>query len=285
MIGKLDIKNTKRYFLCVISCMLIFLFYECSAQFLYTQNIDLTRLFRMTIVALLFLLISLRIIQLSMIYSERSKADLQTKLNALQSRIEPHFLFNSLNTIAELTHINPNQAESAIHSLSSILRSNLKDDDAFHSVEEEVELCQKYTELESFRIGDRLQANVKVDPKAKDAIIPKLIIQPLIENAVRHGISPFKNGGVIELTIRETNKRIICSIINKIHNSETIPEEHHKQLQGHGIAINNLRERLFVIYDHRYHIKASQSKNRYFVELTIPSLPPTNIALKKSKNN
>jgi len=279
LIGKLTLKENYRYGLCVTVCLVIFILYECCAQYIFRQEFDAIRLMRLTAISLMFLLVSLRIIQLSMIYSSRSKADLQTQLNALQAQIEPHFLFNSLNTIAELTHIDPNQAESAIQSLSSILRSNLKNDDAFHSVEEEVALCEKYSELEKWRIGERLNILFKIDPKAKSGIIPKLIIQPLVENAVRHGISPFKEGGNIEIAIRQHQKKLICSITNTIACKETIPQEHHKQLQGHGIALNNVRERLFVIYDNQYHIKASQSDKRYFVELTLPSTPPKEIAL------
>lgn len=139
-VGKLKLKDHWRYSLCVLTCLLIFFIYDASAQQITNNTIDGWRLLRFGIIALIFLLISLRVIQLASIYSERSRADLQTRLSALQSKIEPHFLFNSLNTIAELTHTDPKQAETAIESLATILRSNLKDDDAFHSVEDELTL-------------------------------------------------------------------------------------------------------------------------------------------------
>ncbi|MGH1426784.1 MAG: sensor histidine kinase [Arenicella sp.] len=280
LIGKLKLQELPRFIACVIGCLTTFIIYEISVQLLYANFIDLWRMLRLTAVALIFLLITLRAIQLSTIYSERSRADLKTRLSALQSKIEPHFLFNSLNTIAELTHISPEQAESAIHSLSTILRSNLKDDDAFHSAEEEVMLCEKYIELEKWRLGDRLDVLIKVSPSAKNAIIPKLIFQPVIENAIRHGIAPFKDGGTIEVAIRMSKKQLTASIINIVKTRDPIPEKHDKQLQGHGIAINNVRERLFVIYDDRYQIKARQSDHRYYVELSLPTTPPKEIALK-----
>lgn len=279
LIGKLQLKESFRYASSVLVCLCAFVIYEIIARQIYAGSFDILRLLRLSSVALIFLLIALRTIQLATIYSERSRADLQTRLSALQSKIEPHFLFNSLNTIAELTHVDPEQAESAIHSLSTILRSNLKDDDAFHSVEDEIHLCEKYIELEKWRIGERLSVLFKIDPHAKTAIIPKLIFQPLIENAVRHGVAPFKGGGHIEIAVRVSKKQLISSIANKVLSKEVIPTEHHNQLQGHGIAINNVRERLFVIYDDRYQIKARQSDHRYYVELSIPTTPPKEIAL------
>lgn len=279
LVGKLQLKDHWRYSLCILSCMIIFAIYDSFAQYVMNDNIDVWRLARYGAVALIFLSITLRTIQLTTIYSERSRADLQTKLSALQSKIEPHFLFNSLNTIAELSHSDPDQAESAIQSLSTILRSNLKDDDAFHSVEEEIHLCEKYIELEKWRIGERLKISFAVDNSAKSAIIPKLLFQPLIENAVRHGVSPFQQGGNIEVSIKHYKKQIICGITNFVSNKEAVPEKHHVQLQGHGIAVNNVRERLFVIYDDKYQIKARQSEHRYYVELSLPRTPPKKIAL------
>lgn len=279
LIGKFQIKESFRYALVVFICLGVFIIYEVITQRLFSDMQDWGQLLRHGAIALIFLLITLRTIQLTTIYSERSRSDLQTRLSALQSKIEPHFLFNSLNTIAELTHADPEQAESAIHSLSTILRSNLKDDDAFHSVEDEIELCEKYIELERWRVGERLHVLFKIDPQSKNAIIPKLIFQPLIENAVRHGIAPFKDGGNIEVAVRVSNKQLICSITNKVISKDAIPDEHHQQLQGHGIAIRNVRERLFVIYDDRYNIKARQSDHRYYVELSMPTTPPKEIAL------
>jgi len=278
-VGKLKLKDYWRYAYCVASCLTIFLAYDSFAQYITTDFIDVGRLFRFGVIALIFLLISLRVVQLANIYSERSRADLQTRLSALQSKIEPHFLFNSLNTIAELTHTDPKQAESAINSLATILRSNLKDDEAFHTVEDEITLCEKYIELEKWRIGQRLRITFTTASQAKTAIIPKLLFQPLIENAVRHGIAPFQYGGSIEVIINNHKKQLICAITNTVESKESIPEEHHRELQGHGIAINNLRERLFVIYDDRYNIKAKQSNHSYHVELSLPMTPPKKIAL------
>ena len=278
-VGKLKLKDHWRYAYCVTSCLAIFFAYDSFAQYITTDFIDGWRLLRYGIVALIFLLISLRVIQLANIYSERSRADLQTRLSALQSKIQPHFLFNSLNTIAELTHTDPKQAESAIDSLAIILRSNLKDDDAFHSIEDEITLCEKYIELEKWRFDQRLRITFEISPAAKTAIIPKLLFQPLIENAVRHGIAPFQYGGSIEIIINNQKKQLICSITNTVQSKEPVPEEHHRELQGHGIAVNNLRERLFVIYDDRYNIKAKQSDHRYYVELSLPMIPPKKIAL------
>lgn len=285
LIGRFNKNNYKnnhtRYLLCLSACLIVFFIYELIIQKIYLNHFDPTRLTRHTIVSSLFLLSSLRGLQLVMIYSERSRADLQIKLSALQSKIEPHFLFNSLNTIAELTHINPQQAESAINSLATILRSNLKNDGAFHSAEDEIILCEKYIELEKWRLGEKLTTKLHISDDAKNAIIPKLIFQPLIENAVRHGVVPFTNGGKITINISHSGKQI-TAIINNTRTIDNIPiatntksaSAQETPLQGHGIAINNVRERLFVIYDDRYRIKASQSGNSYQVEISFPSTPP-----------
>jgi two-component system sensor histidine kinase AlgZ len=272
LVGKLNKSHNIRYILCVTTCLVSFLAYELIVQEIYLYNFDIARLLRLSIIAVLFLLVSIRGLQLITIYSERSRADLQTKLSALQSKIEPHFLFNSLNTIAELTHINPEQAESAINSLATILRSNLKNDDAFHSAEEEIILCEKYIELEKWRLADKLKTTIKIDNNAKSAIIPKLIFQPLIENAVRHGVAPFPDGGKISIKVSRSGKQIIATINNTSNTKNSIREEN--TLQGHGIAVKNVRERLFVIYDDRYRIKARESGNSYIVELQFPSTPP-----------
>ena len=151
-----------------------------------------------------------------------------------------------LNTIAELTHIEPKHAESAIGYLATILRSNLKDDKVFHSLEEEIKLCENYIKLEKWRLGDKISTSIEIDPKSKTAIIPKLLIQPLIENAIRHGVAPFIHGGKVEVSSSSEGKTLTINIHNTTSSKNSVSDSdlEHKN-KGHGIAVNNTRERPF----------------------------------------
>lgn len=278
--GKLKCGTSLKFIYSFVLCLAAFILYEIVAQKIYLDDFQLDRLLRFGLIAFIFIALSLRGLQLTGIYSERSRSEVQNKLNALQARIEPHFLFNSLNTIAELTHIDPKLAESAIDSLATILRSNLKDDKMFHSLEEEILLCEKYIELEKWRLDEKLETLISLDPSAKSAIVPKLIIQPLVENAIKHGISPFIHGGKVQININEKAQKIIINIHNTTskQNSLTDKDLEYKN-EGHGVAIANTRERLFVVYDDKYKIKASQSQNSYKVAIEIPKTPPKQIAV------
>jgi len=280
LVGKLECKPTKRFIYSFILCMVVFIAYELVAQKIYFGTVNLDRLFRFSFISFIFIALTLRSLQLSGIYSKRSRNDLQNKFNALQARIEPHFLFNSLNTIAELTHVEPKMAESAIDSLATILRSNLKDDNMFHSLEDEISLCEKYIQLEKWRLDKRLTTSITVDSSAKSAIVPKLIVQPLVENAIKHGIAPFIHGGKVSIDIKTASRKIMINVLNTTSkkNSLTDQDLEYKN-EGHGIAIDNTRERLFVVYDDKYKIKASQSQNSYNVTIEIPKTPPKQMAI------
>jgi two-component system sensor histidine kinase AlgZ len=280
MIGRFKPNLSSPFAVCFIVCLFAFVVYEIVIQLSFMGSLNGSRLIQLNIAAIIFLGLSIRGLQISGIYSQRSRLDLQNKLSALQAKIEPHFLFNSLNTIAELTHINPKHAESAIDSLAMILRSNLKDDNLFHSLEEETKLCENYLELEQWRLGNKLSSELNISDTAKSAIVPKLLLQPLIENAVRHGIAPFVHGGKLTTKISTKQKVLLIHIHNTTSEKNAIShEELESKNKGHGIAIENTRERLFVIYDDQYKIKAQQSRNSYDVKIEMPKIPPRQIAL------
>lgn len=194
-----------------------------------------------------------------------SRAQTQAKVQALQSRIRPHFLFNSLNTIAELAATNPEHAEAATHSLAMLFRAGLEEVQQSHSLQAELNLCKRYIELERWRKGDKLiyQETLKVD-KPEDCHVPKLILQPLVENAVLHGAD--NDGAVsISLDIRETKHHISMKLSNPI------PDRSQSE-GGNGMAIDNIRERLFVLYDDQQSFKFRQNADEFQVILRIPKL-------------
>ena len=192
-----------------------------------------------------------------------SRAGAQAKVQALQSRIRPHFLFNSLNTIAELAATKHEGAEAAIDSLSLLFRASLENVDKSHSLQGEIDLCERYLELERWRFGDGLKF-IKTVKLASTHIwqVPKLILQPLIENAVMHGASA--DGSVsIELDIRETPTQIAIMVRNS--KSGAMAEG-----GGNGMAIENIRERLNVLYDDRQSLRFREDKEMFQVILRIP---------------
>ena len=199
-----------------------------------------------------------------------SRAQTQAKVQALQSRIRPHFLFNSLNTIAELAATKPEHAEAATQSLAMLFRAGLEEVHQSHSLQAEINLCKRYVELERWRKGEKLayQELIMVD-KPADWHVPKLILQPLVENAILHGAN---NDGSVSITldVRETKHHLSIKLSNSV--SERAQTE-----AGNGMAIENIRERLFVLYDDQQSFKFRQDSDQYQVILRIPKL--TKLAL------
>ncbi|MBT8114894.1 MAG: sensor histidine kinase [Arenicella sp.] len=192
-----------------------------------------------------------------------SRAQAQAKVQALQSRIRPHFLFNSLNTISELAATRPADAESAIDSLSLLFRASLENVNKSHSLQGEIDLCERYLELERWRFGDGINFKKTIKLSSTQVWqVPKLILQPLIENAVLHGVDA--QGSVsIELDIRETSNQIAIMVRNS---KAGMMEEG----GGNGMAIDNIRERLKVLYDDRQSLNFREDKDMFQVILRIP---------------
>ena len=195
----------------------------------------------------------------------RNRAESESRVKALQSRIQPHFLFNSLNTISELAATQPEQAEQAINSLAMLFRASLENNRKTHTLANELKLCERYIELERWRVADRL--DIVWDVHIKDAShwsIPKLVIQPLVENAILHGVQA--DGAIdIWVDVRETSRHLSLKIENKLGVSGD-------PAGGHGIAIDNIRERLIVMYDDQQSFRVKRSADRYSVFMQIPKI-------------
>ncbi|MGB5328035.1 MAG: histidine kinase [Gammaproteobacteria bacterium] len=189
----------------------------------------------------------------------------QARLQALQARIRPHFLFNSMNTIASLTHDQPDLAEHAIENLSDLFRASLAAE-ASISLQQELELTRSYIDLEALRLGDRLKVNWQLPATEPFLTLPALTLQPLVENAIYHGIEPLPSGGVIDIVINATDANIEISISNPL-----LTEQSSRERKGNQMAIDNIRERLALAFDGAATMDLSETEALYTVKLTIPT--------------
>ena len=199
------------------------------------------------------------------------RAETESRVQALQSRIRPHFLFNSMNTIASLTRIDPEKAETAVENLADLFRVSLSDARKQLSLEEEIELCQRYIEIEQLRLGDRLQVEWDLDVP-DDAQVPALLLQPLLENAVYHGIESHTEGGNIKIKGELVDKQIMFTLSN------SLPNNHSKQPhRGNQIAQDNVRERLAALYGNRGKLEINETNGSYQVLLQFPYERPQQV--------
>jgi len=185
----------------------------------------------------------------------------QAELNALHSRINPHFLYNSLNSIASLAHINANKTENMATGLSELFRYSInKENKTFVTVAEELEMVEKYLEIEKTRFGDRLCFKINADEDSMEKQIPKFLIQPLVENAIKHGLSKIKGNGKIHVQIEREGKDLSIVIFD---NGPDFPEE---PVSGYGLQ--NLHDKLDIIYQNNASINWENGENKH-VRITL----------------
>lgn len=198
-------------------------------------------------------------------WKQNVRAEAQARLQALQSRIRPHFLFNSLNTIASLTQIDADQAETAVENLADLFRNNLADASHQISLAQELDLTRRYLDIEKLRLGARLQLRWCVDELPRDAAVPRLILQPLMENAIYHGIEPMASGGTIGIDGHVYGKEIYISVSNPLP-----PESRQAERQGNRIAQDNVRQRLAALYGEAGRLSVQEDKDNYIITITLP---------------
>ncbi len=187
----------------------------------------------------------------------------QARVHALQARIRPHFLFNSLNTIAALTRSSPSRAEDAVQDLADLFRATLSEQRTQITLADELEVAQIYERMEMLRLGDRLRVVWKTDALPRDAMVPSLLVQPLLENAIYHGIEPRPEGGAVTVTGEFANGLITIVVRNPMPGGATVRD-------GNRLALANIRERLALMYDDRATIKAGRFDDEYIVTLRFP---------------
>jgi two-component system, LytTR family, sensor histidine kinase AlgZ len=192
----------------------------------------------------------------------------EARLQALQARIRPHFLFNSLNTVLGLMRADPRKAEKTLENLSDLFRVFMKDTRELVCLEEEVYTCREYLAIEKLRLAPRLEAKWNTDDMPADALLPSLLLQPLIENAVHHGIEPRMTPGLIEITLKKLGDRVHIEILNPI--SDYVPANSLPVRQGNQMALSNVRERLMLLYDMEAELKTGEENGQFRLILEFP---------------
>ncbi len=193
----------------------------------------------------------------------------EARFEALQSRIRPHFLFNCMNTIASLIRRQPEAAEAAVHDLADLFRASLADGKRTGTLQEEVALCKRYLRMEQQRLNDRLQVIWDVDPDLPPLEIPVLCLQPLIENAIYHGIEPMPAGGIIAIRCVKEENTVVIRIENPLDENRQPVKIH----TGHHLAQSNIKERLAMFYQRRELLHAYHLGQNYIVEVRLPISP------------
>jgi two-component system, LytTR family, sensor histidine kinase AlgZ len=187
----------------------------------------------------------------------------EARLQALQARIRPHFLFNSLNTVLGLMRSDPRRAEATLENLADLFRVFMRDARELVPLDDEVVTCKEYLAIEQLRIGDRLRVAWNLDEMPGDALLPSLLLQPLIENAVHHGIEPHTEPGLVEITVGRVGERVKVEIVNPI--SPTPPVR-----PGNQMALSNVRERLMLLYDMEAELRSGADGDRFRLQLEFP---------------
>src|SRR6266498_626485 len=192
-----------------------------------------------------------------------SPAITEARLQALQARIRPHFLFNSLNAVLSLVRSEPKHAEVALQDMADLFRVLMRDNRDLAPLADEVELCRQYLELEQLRLGDRLQVEWNLKSMPFDAMVPPLVLQPLLENAVYHGIEPSSSPGVIAINIFLRRGEVHAVLRNPYRFSG----KHHA---GNKMAMDNIRERLALHFDAEASLESRAGKDSYEVHIRMP---------------
>ena len=186
----------------------------------------------------------------------------QARLTELQSRIRPHFLFNALNTAVALVRVDPARAETVLEDLAELFRVALAEVGTAVTLADEVDLAQRYLAIEQLRFGERLSVRWRVDPRVAGARVPPLVLQPLVENAVRHGIEPCTDGGRIEVEASVRRGQAQITVHNTLGDEPSPP--------GHGMALRNVRERLRLLHDVGAQCDTWRDGQGFHARITVP---------------
>jgi len=189
-------------------------------------------------------------------------AETTARLAELQSRIRPHFLFNTLNSALTLVRLDPARAEGVLEDLAELFRVAISDSAESVTLAEEIELAKRYLAIEQIRFGSRLRVTWELDAAAGAARVPPLLLQPLVENAVRHGVEPSAEGGTIRVRTRVKLGRALIAITNSVPAMQSRP--------GSGMALRNVRERLRLMHDVAGQFETRLEPDAFRVQIVVP---------------
>ena len=223
-----------------------------------------TFLLRNVVITLVVTALALRYFYVTHEWRHNVELQAKARVHALQARIRPHFLFNSMNTIAALTRSNPARAEEAVQDLADLFRATLSEKRNEIALSEEIEVARTYQRMEQLRLGDRLRVDWKIDSLPRDALVPGLTLQPLLENAIYHGVEPRPDGGAVTVT-GEFNKGMITIVVRN-----PLPAADVTMRDGNRLALANIRERLDLMYGERATVKSGRFDEEFIVTLRFP---------------
>lgn len=186
-----------------------------------------------------------------------------SRLQALHARIRPHFLFNSINAVLGIVRANPKRAETALEDMSDLFRMAMANNGDMVPVRQEIALARQYLALEQLRLGERLQVSWHLEDMPEDALLPPLMLQPLLENAVYHGIEPLAEGGSIDVRLYRSSNEMHL----EVYNPRQEQGDHHV---GNKMALTNIRERLALQFDIEARYTVESGKDFYRVHIMLP---------------
>jgi two-component system sensor histidine kinase AlgZ len=190
-------------------------------------------------------------------------AETQARLAELQARIRPHFLFNSLNSAIALVREDPARAETLLEDLSELFRHALVTKGESVTLAEEVQVARHYLAIEGVRFGERLRVEWSIDPQAGKARVPALFLQPLVENAVKHGVEPSPTGADVKVSTQKRGSVVVIKVTNTVPSGQGRP--------GHGVAQDNVRDRLRLLHDVQCQFQTALIDGLYQVRMEVPA--------------
>lgn len=223
-----------------------------------------TFLLRTFAISSIVIALAMRYLYISSEWRRSIVLEAQSRISALQALIRPHFLFNSMNTIASLTRSNPSQAEEAVEDLSDLLRATMGSPKDNSSLKQELEIAAIYQRIEKLRLGDRLNVRWQLGDLPMRARLPNLTIQPLLENAIYHGIELLPDGGDVVVNGRRDGKSLEISIANPVADGKA------REKIGNKMAMSNIRQRFELAYGSRGSVEVDDSDGRFVVTLRFP---------------
>jgi two-component system sensor histidine kinase AlgZ len=193
----------------------------------------------------------------------RMPAETAARLAELQARIRPHFLFNSLNSAIALVREDPVRAEHLLEDLSELFRHALVSKGESATLAEEVQVARHYLDIEQVRFGERLRVEWAIDPRAGSARVPALFLQPLVENAVKHGVEPSPTGADVKVSTQKRGSVVVIKVTNTVPAGQGRP--------GHGVAQDNVRDRLRLLHDVQAQFQTALIDGLYQVRMEVPA--------------
>jgi len=250
--------------MCVVLAEIAYQLTRVFAESVIIENTHAGFLLHTFAISAIVIALAMRYLYVSSEWRRSIALEAQARISALQALIRPHFLFNSMNTIASLTRTNPRQAEEAVEDLSDLLRANLGGARDRTSLKQELETAAIYQRIEKLRLGDRLRVRWDVAELPMRALIPSLTIQPLLENAIYHGIELLPEGGEVTVRGRRDGNDLVITMSNPV------AADSQRSTRGNRMAMGNIRQRFELAYGSRAAVDVTEQSDSYTVALRFP---------------